>query len=322
MEFWGVEVKPGETVKCDPGLDKYIHLSQASLGESKKDKGGDYVPLFLKFGDQKIVIGSLSSEKLPQLSFDLVFQKEFELSHNWKHGSIFFCGYKTVIQEGESSDFSDSEEDDIPTLIKEENGRVEQPKPAAEKAKAPKPESDAAKPKVKPQEANNVPKPKAEDDDDDEDDEDDESEDDEDDSDNEDEDMLEASDDESDDEDDEDESSDEEQPVTPKKADAGKKRASDSAAKTPGPEKKAKVVTPAGGAKPEGKKGGHVATPYPTKQSGKTPAANDKQQTPRKPATPATDAKKSEVSCKSCNKTFKSDQALNSHNQAKHSASK
>ncbi|ERN12770.1 hypothetical protein AMTR_s00043p00194480 [Amborella trichopoda] len=174
----------------------------------------------------KIVIGSLSSEKLPQLSFDLVFQKEFELSHNWKNGSIFLCGYKTIIQEGESSDFSDSEEDDIPTLIKEESGR----------------------------EANNVPKPKVEDDDHDGDDEDDESEDhDEDDIDHEDEDMLEASDDESDDKDDEDKSSDEEQLVTPKNVDAGKKRALDSAAKTPGLEKKAKVVTPAGGAKPEAK---------------------------------------------------------------------
>lgn len=66
---------------------------QASLGESK-NKANDSVPLHLKFGDQKLVLGTLSQEKFPQLSFDLVFEKEFELSHNWKQGSVYFCGYR------------------------------------------------------------------------------------------------------------------------------------------------------------------------------------------------------------------------------------
>lgn len=55
----------------------------------------------MKVGDQKIVIGILSSEKCTHMSLDLVFEKEFELSHNWKHGSVYFCGYFTTAFEEE-----------------------------------------------------------------------------------------------------------------------------------------------------------------------------------------------------------------------------
>ena len=65
---------------------------QAALGEVK-DKG-EPVTLYVKFGNQKLVLGTLSSEKFPQISYDLIFEKEFELSHNWKNGSVFFTGYK------------------------------------------------------------------------------------------------------------------------------------------------------------------------------------------------------------------------------------
>ncbi|XP_068639560.1 histone deacetylase HDT2-like [Aristolochia californica] len=44
----------------------------------------------------KMVIGTLAREKFPRVSFDLVFEKEFEVSHNGK-------------SSGE--DFSDSDED-------------------------------------------------------------------------------------------------------------------------------------------------------------------------------------------------------------------
>ncbi|PKI78767.1 hypothetical protein CRG98_000834 [Punica granatum] len=100
MEFWGVEVKAGQPLKVVPGEAKILHLSQASLGESKNSKSSDSVPLFVNFDGQKLVLGTLSPDKFPQLAFDLVFEKEFELSHNWKHGSVFFCGYMTVVQEG------------------------------------------------------------------------------------------------------------------------------------------------------------------------------------------------------------------------------
>jgi len=69
---------------------------QASLGESK---GKENVPVFVKINDQKLVIGTLSAEKCAQMSLDLVFEKEFELSHTSKNTSVYFCGYKSVIQE-------------------------------------------------------------------------------------------------------------------------------------------------------------------------------------------------------------------------------
>ena len=67
---------------------------QATLGEIKKEKANENVTIFLKIGDQKLVLGILSGEKFPQLSFDLVFEKEFELSHNGKSGSVYCAGYQ------------------------------------------------------------------------------------------------------------------------------------------------------------------------------------------------------------------------------------
>lgn len=70
---------------------------QACLSEIKKDKGGVDVYLYAKFGDRKHVLGILSSDKCPQISLDLVFEKKFELSHNWKNGSVHFIGYQAQI---------------------------------------------------------------------------------------------------------------------------------------------------------------------------------------------------------------------------------
>jgi len=72
---------------------------QACLGEAKKDKGNESVCLFVNFDDQKLVLGTLSHEKIPQIPFDLVFEKDFELSHNLKNGSVFFSGYKVAQPE-------------------------------------------------------------------------------------------------------------------------------------------------------------------------------------------------------------------------------
>lgn len=60
----------------------------------KKDKGNQSVCLYVTVDGKKLVLGTLFSEKLPQQQFDLVFDKEFELSHNWKNGSVYFYGYK------------------------------------------------------------------------------------------------------------------------------------------------------------------------------------------------------------------------------------
>ncbi|XP_031402500.1 histone deacetylase HDT1-like [Punica granatum] len=289
MEFWGVEVKAGQPLKVVPGEAKILHLSQASLGESKNSKSSDSVPLFVNFDGQKLVLGTLSPDKFPQLAFDLVFEKEFELSHNWKHGSVFFCGYMTVVQEGDDFSEDESDEEDIP-LITAENGKggsEASAKHSTANAIAAKPES-SAKPKVRIVEPMKVDgEDSDEDDDEDEEDEDDE----------------EGSDDSEAESDEED--SDEEE--TPKKAEQGKKRPAESAPKTPVSDKKAKVVA---SQKTDGKKGGHTATPHPAKHAGKTPA-NAKQQTPK------SDGK---ISCKSCNKSFNSENALQSHSKAKHGA--
>ncbi|XVF05241.1 hypothetical protein REPUB_Repub05bG0155100 [Reevesia pubescens] len=97
MEFWGIEVKAGQPIKTDPGANYVIHLSQASLGESKNK--AESVPLYVNANGKKLVLGTLSHQNFPQLAFDLVFDQDFELSHNWKNGSVYFLGYKTYVPE-------------------------------------------------------------------------------------------------------------------------------------------------------------------------------------------------------------------------------
>lgn len=301
MEFWGVEVKPGESLKCDPEENKYLHLSQASLGESK---GKENVPLSVKINDQKLVIGTLSADKCTQISLDLVFEKEFELSHTSKNTSVHFCGYKSAMQDDQSDDEfpeSESEPEEVP-LGQNANGKplAKEGKPNA--GKAVKEDNQAAK-KVKKAEPTKAEKPKTVPEDDEDDDEEEDSEEDSD----ADEDLAEAMGDS--DEEDEDDSSEDEDEATPPKKSAPGKRPSDSASKTPPPEKKAKVVTPAGGQKTGGgKKEVHVATPHPAK---KTAGNSDKskQQTPKSAGS---------VSCKSCSRTFNSENALQAHTKAKH----
>ncbi|XP_047982417.1 histone deacetylase HDT1-like [Salvia hispanica] len=289
MEFWGVEVKNGETLKVAPGENMVLHLSQACLGETKKEKANDSVCLFVNVEGKKLVLGTLVTDKIPQQQFDLVFDRDFELSHNWKSGSIYFYGYKASnpFDEGSEeveSDESDSEED-IP-LVTANNAKpkvkAKQEKPA-EAVKAKGKESDAGKQKVK------IVEPIKDDDDDTSDD------------------MMSEDDGDDDSEDDDSDDSGESDEETPKKAEPSKKRAAESATKTPVQDKKAKV-TPQ---KTDGKKvGGHVATPYPAKQAGKTPGNKPNQQTPQSGGS---------VTCKSCPKTFGSDKALESHTKAKHS---
>jgi hypothetical protein len=298
MEFWGVEVRAGQPLKVQVEEDKLIHLSQASLGESK-GKGNESVPLFLKFGDQKLVLGTLSQEKFPQLSFDLVFEKEFELSHNSKSGSVYFVGYKAVTREEEDDEHdhdheceSESESDDdeesldLPPLNMPENGK------AAPKVVAKSVAAKSSEKQVK------VVEPKKDEEDDETSDEDD------DDSDEDIDDLEDMSDDdllgESDDEPEE----------TPKKAESGKKRPSESATKTPVPTKKAKAATPQ---KTDGKKGGHTATPHPSKKAGKTPANSGEQSKPQTPKSAG-----GSFPCKSCSKVLNSEVGLQSHTKAKH----
>ncbi|KAG6769706.1 hypothetical protein POTOM_025367 [Populus tomentosa] len=216
----GVEVKGGEPLRVESGDGFILHLSQACLGEAKKDKGNESVCLFVNFDDQKLVLGTLSHEKIPQIPFDLVFEKDFELSHNLKNGSVFFSGYKVAQPEYPFtqinrrtffffffylSEFNSDGEEDLPVPV--DNGKKEAKQPNPENENAAKPDS---KQKVKIVEPNKDGKPKPENDD---------------------------SSDEEDDSSDDGESSDDQ-------AEVGKKRSAESASKNPVPDKKAKFVTP------------------------------------------------------------------------------
>ncbi|XP_008458629.2 histone deacetylase HDT1-like [Cucumis melo] len=294
MEFWGVEVKAGQSLIVKPGNEKLIHLSQATLGEIKKDKASENVTIFLKIGDQKLVLGILSAEKFPQLSFDLVFEKEFELSHNGKSGSVYCAGYQAYGDDHEHDGYIDSDagsDDEELPLASAQNG-----KPSSKDVKPGLVESNNAK-------KASLKKPLKPSKDEDDVSEDDESDDDEDSDDESDEEMLEGDSGDSDEEDDDSESDEE----TPKKVESAKKRLNESATKTtPLPAKKAKLATPE---KTDSKKGAHTATPHPAKKTGKTPAA--KLETPKSGG---------QFSCKSCDRSFVSDGALQSHSKAKHGA--
>ncbi|KAH1104382.1 hypothetical protein GYH30_038011 [Glycine max] len=154
MEFWGAEVKVGESVKVDPAeFEACIHLSQAALGEAKKDKP-EPVVLYMKVGEQKFVLGTLSREKIPQISLELVLEKEFELSHSSKSASVHFCGYKAYYDADNSDEdeFTDSDEDDedVPLINAENDGKkgghTATPHPAKKGGKTPNSEAKAKTP--------------------------------------------------------------------------------------------------------------------------------------------------------------------------------
>ncbi|XP_006481903.1 histone deacetylase HDT1 isoform X1 [Citrus sinensis] len=320
MEFWGVEVKSGQPLKINPGDNKIVHLSQASLGEIKKDKGSESVYLYLKVDDKKLVLGTLSAQKFPQFSFDLAIEKDFELSHNWKNGSVYFTGYKLRTEGTDDDDNSDSDEDKMDIRLVS-NGKPElQAKPLSEKPIAVEPSASTAKQNKK----DVKPKLKADGSDSDDSDlntsssDDDETSDDEnpnlvnrDGSSDESSGELDESDDDEDDEGTDESESDDEDEETPKKAESSKKRPVESASKTYVPDKKAKFVTPQ---KTEEKKGvSHIATPHPSKKSAKTPANNDQtKQQPHKSG--------GSFPCKSCNRSFTTEGGLQSHTKAKHGA--
>ncbi|VVB16814.1 unnamed protein product [Arabis nemorensis] len=98
MEFWGAEVQAGKPLIVRPDENDLIHISQASL--DFKGKKGESALLFVKVDGKKLVIGSLSQEKCPQITFDLVFEKEFELSHSLERGNVHFLGYRSPNLDG------------------------------------------------------------------------------------------------------------------------------------------------------------------------------------------------------------------------------
>ncbi|KZV42623.1 hypothetical protein F511_32886 [Dorcoceras hygrometricum] len=99
-------------------------MSQAALGEVNDVKGAKHVPLRMKIDDKSFVLGSLSAEERTQVMFDLVFEREFELSHDWKNGSVYFMGYIADDAVSDEEDFSD-ESDDEP-MYALPNGNINQ----------------------------------------------------------------------------------------------------------------------------------------------------------------------------------------------------
>ncbi|XP_020972836.1 histone deacetylase HDT1-like [Arachis ipaensis] len=92
-----VEVKPGDCVKIDEleVANVYIHISQVALGEaSKNEKSKEPVVVYLKVGVQKLVLGTLNREEIPQIPLDLVLDQEAKLSHTCQSASVYFCGYR------------------------------------------------------------------------------------------------------------------------------------------------------------------------------------------------------------------------------------
>lgn len=75
----------------------WLVLSQIALGEFK-NVGDKTVQVYVKVGGddkQKLLLGNLS-QKVPQISLDLMFEQDFEISHECKSTSIYLLGYKTV----------------------------------------------------------------------------------------------------------------------------------------------------------------------------------------------------------------------------------
>lgn len=265
----GVEVKAGESLKVRPDLFKLIHVSQAAIGEVKDVKEAKHVPLRLTVGENSYVIGTLSAEDRPQLMFDLVFEKEFELSHGWKNGSVYFIGYTADDPSTDEIDSGDDDFSDEENVLEAPNAKLEAEVKEDEKLDALKSAVNAKVAELK----------KGVDSDED------DSDDSEDDSDDEDDDSEDDSDDAplgvdgpegmdlSDDSDDDDDDSEEEE-ETPKKVEQ-KKRPAPSPKVAPGSGKKAKQATPDN--KSGGKKG--PATPF-AKQNGK-PAFNSNNNKPK-----------------------------------------
>ncbi|XP_021305986.1 histone deacetylase HDT2 isoform X2 [Sorghum bicolor] len=298
FEYWGVVVRPGATVKCDPG-EFYCHVSQIALQDSK---GNEDVRVFVKADGKKFLIGTLSVDKYPQYTTSLVFEKEFELLHTSKTSTISALGYKFSETSTEEGDESNEEVPQaIPLYPNADDDKSKESKCGVEKPAA----TESSKSKVSLEEAKVPDKHKADvgGDDNDESDEDVDSED------------GESGDDESSSDEDDGESSNEDDDEDSPKSTKRNNRPAETPLKTP-PGKKARITTPSMGKKSvsdDAKRSNHVhvATPYPSSKQVKTARSiidNSKQSTG--------------YACKSCSKTFYSSVGLETHCKVKHSACK
>ncbi|CAI5462254.1 unnamed protein product [Closterium sp. Yama58-4] len=152
LSFWGVEVKPKETLIVDPNNDAdYLHISQVALGAQAKDNERVVVQLREEIDEEDddddedeappkpvtVVLGTLVKGKVDQMSLDLVLDRPFSLFHSGSH-SIFFSGYKT--RDGgddEHYDMDDEfDEEDIEEDEEEEEEEAEDTPPRKKAAAA------------------------------------------------------------------------------------------------------------------------------------------------------------------------------------------
>ncbi|PPR89176.1 hypothetical protein GOBAR_AA31511 [Gossypium barbadense] len=148
MEFWGVEVKSGQNfeVELEDDGSRILHLSQVVIdmvvplgnsleyvlfativvalgegtGDNKKEKGKETICLYLKFKNQKFVVGTLSQEKCPQIALDLVLHDKFELFHTWKNGSVYVTGYYVDTSQGSDTESEGELPEPTMNLVKSE----------------------------------------------------------------------------------------------------------------------------------------------------------------------------------------------------------
>lgn len=71
-----------------------IICTQASLGEVKKKKD-EFINLHITVDAEKHLVGTLHPKRLPQVVYNLAFEKDIQISHNWKNGSVHLFGFKT-----------------------------------------------------------------------------------------------------------------------------------------------------------------------------------------------------------------------------------
>ncbi|KAL6549462.1 hypothetical protein OROHE_008579 [Orobanche hederae] len=131
MEFFGIEVKSGQLFDVKLGGARYLHLDQASLGQT--DETQEPVIIYIHVNGKKLVFATLDPELLPTDLFNLSFYKDFQISHNLKNGSVYIFGIKPkqLITYSESNaDRHDDEEEETPK--KEEANKVEEARPITE----------------------------------------------------------------------------------------------------------------------------------------------------------------------------------------------
>jgi len=131
-----VEVPAGNPTTCSPGYGMYLHVSQAALGDSKGKPGKAQERVVVKVSVEphnEIVLGTLVEGKCDQMHLDLVFDRDFTISHTGKTSSVYICGYRTEAPEEEDDDdeFDDEDEDEeekdapVPTAVPIVNGSAE-----------------------------------------------------------------------------------------------------------------------------------------------------------------------------------------------------